>query len=143
MKHIEEIVLFPGISAEMLLDEAREARKNSYSPYSGFPVGAAVLSDDGKIFRGCNIENGSYGLTICAERNSISAMVSSGRRKPLAVAIVGKTGEPCLPCGACRQFMAEFNPFMKVILENGRGSSEVIALEELLPRPFLLGDTGI
>jgi len=143
MKHIEEIVLFPGISAEMLLDEAREARKNSYSPYSGFPVGAAVLSDDGKIFRGCNIENGSHGLTICAERNSISVMVASGRRKPLAVGIVGKTGEPCLPCGACRQFMAEFNPSMKVILEDGRGGSEVITLEKLLPRPFLLGDTGI
>lgn len=143
MKHIDKIELFSGISAEMLIDEAREAKKNAYSPYSGFPVGAAVLSDDGKIFRGCNIENGSFGLTICAERNSISAMVASGRRKPLAVAIVGKTGEPCLPCGACRQFMAEFNPYMKIILENGRGSYEVIALEELLPRPFLLGDTGI
>lgn len=137
MKHIEEIVLFPGISAEMLLDEAREARKNSYSPYSGFPVGAAVLSDDGKIFRGCNIENGSYGLTICAERNSISVMVASGRRKPLAVGIVGKTGEPCLPCGACRQFLAEFNPSLLIVVREGAGAA-VLSLSALFPAPFLL-----
>ncbi len=143
MKPLEEGALCPGIYPEMLLKEAREARENSYSPYSGFPVGAAVLCPDGKIFRGCNIENGSYGLTICAERNAISFMAASGRRKPLAVAIAGKPGEPCLPCGACRQFMAEFNPFVKVVLENGTGGCEVISLEELLPRPFLLGETAL
>jgi cytidine deaminase len=95
-----------------LLRRARAAMKTAYAPYSKFHVGAAVLLDDGRIFTGCNVENASYGLTICAERNAIFAAVAATRKKPVitAVAVVNKRGVPCSPCGACRQVIAEFGP---------------------------------
>jgi len=86
---------------------------------------------------GCNVENASYGLSICAERSAAVAMIALGGKKPLAAAIVGRRGEPCMPCGACRQFLAEFNPEMALVLEQGE-SYEAASLAELFPAPFLL-----
>jgi cytidine deaminase len=97
---------------ERLLKHARKAMKSAYAPYSKFQVGAAILLEDGRVFTGCNVENASYGLTICAERNAIFAAVAAGGKKPriAAVAVVNKRGVPCSPCGACRQVIAEFGP---------------------------------
>ncbi|MDO9509430.1 MAG: cytidine deaminase [Thermovirgaceae bacterium] len=129
---------FLGISPEDLLDEARTARECAYSPYSGFPVGAALLADDGRIFKGCNVENGSYGLTVCAERSAVSLMIVSGGRNPGAIAIACGSGVPCPPCGSCRQVLAEFNPAMIIVLEYGEGSFSLYSLEDLLPLSFKL-----
>src|SRR5271170_3420987 len=95
-----------------LLKRARTAMKCAYAPYSKFQVGAAVLLKDGRIFTGCNVENASYGLTICAERNAVFAAVAASARKPeiLALAVVNHRGVACSPCGACRQVLAEFGP---------------------------------
>ena len=129
-------------SPEELIQAAREARARSYSPYSNFPVGAAFLvegMDD--LVMACNVENGSYGLSICAERSAAVAMIARGGKKPLAAAIVGVHGEPCLPCGACRQFMAEFNSEMILLFEEG-DSYVAASLADLFPAPFLLGGKG-
>ena len=95
-----------------LFGVARAAMKHAYAPYSDFRVGAAILLGDGRVFTGCNVENASYGLTICAERNAVFAAVAASARKPeiLAVAVVNQRGVPCSPCGACRQVLAEFGP---------------------------------
>lgn len=134
---------FEGITPEELLDEAKEAKASAYAPYSGFPVGAAIIADDGSVFRGSNVENGSYGLTLCAERSAVSAMIAAGGRHPEAVAISGASGKPCPPCGACRQVLAEFNPEMTVVLENGKGSFSIFSLKDLLPMSFSLEKTSI
>src|ERR1700722_20532917 len=91
-----------------LLRKARAAMKSAYAPYSNFQVGAAVLLQDGRVFTGCNVENASYGLTICAERNAIFSAVAASAKKPaiVAVAVVNRLGVPCSPCGACRQVIA-------------------------------------
>ena len=126
-----------------LVAEALKARENSYCPYSSFAVGAALLSADGKITRGANIENASYGLTNCAERSAIFAAVSAGEREFTAIAIVGGPAgqqalEPCPPCGSCRQVMAEFaNPAeFLVLLGVEDGSYRELTLAELLPYTF-------
>ena len=122
--------------APELLEAARRARKFAYAPYSGFSVGAALYEEGREDFlSGCNVENGSFGLSMCAERNAVGAMVVRGGRRPLAVAIAGSPGEPCLPCGACRQFLAEFNPELLLVLENG-GGVLVLSLADLFPAPF-------
>lgn len=128
-----------------LIAEALEARKNSYCPYSGFAVGAALLCKDGTIFRGCNIENASYGLTNCAERSAIFSAVSAGFRDFTAIAVVGAPKEEkaesiCPPCGSCRQVMAEFgNPEkFTVLLGTESGSYKEYLLKELLPLSFEL-----
>ena len=118
-----------------LIKAAREARKNSYSPYSHFRVGAAILFENGDVVSGCNVENASFGLSLCAERNAMTTAISNGQAKPIAAAIVGKDGEPCAPCGACRQFLAEFSPEMEIILEDGNGF-KIFKLRELLPEYF-------
>jgi cytidine deaminase len=99
-------------AAPNLVKLARVAMKNAYAPYSDFKVGAAILLKDGRIFTGCNVENASYGLTICAERNAIFAAVAASKRKPeiVAVAVLNHRGIACSPCGACRQVIAEFGP---------------------------------
>lgn len=121
-----------------LRETARAAREHAYAPYSKYQVGAAVLCDDGQIIGGCNVENASYGLTICAERVAVSRAIADGRRGILVVC-VSLTGIP-VPCGACRQVLNEFNPQMLVLLDNldaGRDSvPEFVSLAELLPRPF-------
>jgi cytidine deaminase len=121
-----------------LLRAAEEARAFAYAPYSRFSVGAALLVEGRSGFvTGCNVENASYGLSLCAERNAAGTLAASGGGRPLAVAIVGAEGEPCLPCGACRQFLAEFNPSMLVVLREGAGTA-VLSLAALFPAPFLL-----
>lgn len=96
------------IDFQQLMDNAKEASKTSYSPFSRFAVGAAVLASSGKIYQGCNVENSSFGLTICAERCAIFKAISEGEREILAVAIYSPNADNCYPCGACRQVMYEF-----------------------------------
>ena len=119
---------------------SRNARKNAYARYSNYQVGAAVLTGDTSIVKGCNVENASYGLTICAERVAVCSAVAAGRQKILAVC-VSLTGVP-VPCGACRQFLHEFNPDMLVLLDDlthgEDGLPELTTLSELLPRAFRL-----
>ncbi len=124
------------------MDEARlvaaavEARGRAYAPYSGFMVGAALLSKGGRVFTGCNVENVSYGLTVCAERVALFKAVSEGVREFEAIAVACGDA-PCSPCGACRQVLYEFAPALKVILADGEGRWwEVVSLSDLLPRGF-------
>ena len=128
--------IFSGMTPEELMEEARTACGAAYAPYSGFPVGAAILTDEGRVFRGSNVENGSYGLSLCAERSAISAMITAGGRHPEAVAVTNCSGDPCPPCGACRQVLSEFNPEIMVVLENGEGSFSFFSLKDLFPMPF-------
>ncbi len=128
-----------------LVSEAIEARKNSYCKYSGFAVGAALLTKSGTIYRGANVENASYGLTNCAERSAIFAAVSNGETEFEAIAVVGApAGDPaseiCPPCGSCRQVMAEFaNPeTFLVLLGTDGGECKDLLLKELLPYSFSL-----
>lgn len=124
-----------------LVRAAAAFRERAYARYSGFQVGAALLSGDGRIFGGCNVENASYGLTICAERGAIAAAVAAGERDFRAIAIVGGSGKPATPCGACRQFLVEFNPLMKVILATpGNPEMRVYDARDLLPEFFTLKD---
>ena len=111
---------------ELLLKEAEEARKNSYSPYSHFPVGAALLCKDGSIFRGTNIENSSYPLCMCAERNAVYNAMIHGKKKGdfVALALIADTEEPCTPCGACRQVLHELLPSdARIIMANFKGNA--------------------
>ncbi|MDD4839238.1 MAG: cytidine deaminase, partial [Clostridia bacterium] len=118
-----------NIDFEKLINEALEARKNSYVPYSNFRVGAALLTKEGKIYRGCNIENASYTPTNCAERTAFFKAVSEGEHDFVAIAVVGgnnKKGEYCAPCGVCRQVMLEFcQPDFKVVFANAPDDYEV------------------
>lgn len=118
-----------------LLEAALAARERAYAPYSKFLVGAAVRAISGKIYTGCNIENASYGLTICAERNALFSAVGAGERKFTALCVVGDTEAPISPCGACRQVMAEFK-VPKIILANLKGDVKEYTLDELLPLSF-------
>lgn len=118
-----------------LLAAALAARENAYAPYSKFKVGAAVETADGHIFTGCNVENASYGLTCCAERNAVFAAIGSGARSFKALCVVADTEEPVAPCGACRQVLAEF-PFEKIILANCKGLTKIMTVAELLPYGF-------
>lgn len=118
-----------------LIEIARQYREHSYSPYSRFKVGAAVLTAGGKVYGGCNIENSSYGLTNCAERTAIFKAVSEGEREFEALAVIAGTEEPCSPCGACRQVMADFR-IPRIIMANLRGEVKTVSLAELLPCAF-------
>ncbi len=130
-----------------LLIQAKNALKNSYSPYSEFKVGAALLTTSGKIYTGCNVENASYGATICAERTAILKAVSEGERDFSKIAIVSESdnkkfvdfaGDFTFPCGMCVQVMTEFMKDSEVILENKLGEIEVIKVKELAPFSFNL-----
>jgi len=122
-----------------LLGRARAAMKRAYAPYSKFKVGAAVLLANGRIFTGCNVENVSYGLTICAERNAIFAAVTASAKKPkiVAVAVLNKRGIPCSPCGACRQVIAQFGP-NAVVWYQGKKGIVSRTMRELLVDGFKL-----
>ncbi len=125
-----------------LLDAARGVREHAYAPASGFRVGAAVLAVDGTIHVGCNVENASYGLTVCAERHAVAAAVAAGVRQLVAVAVVTDSEPPAMPCGACRQVLAEFGAAMVVVVGGvlrGAAARLVTTLPELLPRPFTFG----
>lgn len=126
-----------------LIKAAEEARDKAYVPYSGFRVGAALLGDDGKVFTGANIENASYGLTICAERVALFKAVSSGTRSFQALAVVTDSNNPVSPCGACRQVLVEFAPDLEVYLANTGGKIEKTTLAELLPRAFGASDLEV
>jgi len=119
-----------------LLQEAIAAMKNSYSPYSGHPVGAALLARSGRVFRGANVENSVNGLSICAEQVAVVKAVSEGERDFIKIAVVCNDSGYCRPCGACRQFLFEFAPKIEVIMGNVHGEHEVKSLKELLPEAF-------
>ncbi|MDI6855324.1 MAG: cytidine deaminase [Candidatus Thermoplasmatota archaeon] len=119
-----------------LIQEAKEALKNAYAPYSKFRVGAAVLTKKGNIYRGCNVENSSYALTICAERNALANAIANGERDLEAIAIVAEGKKLRTPCGACRQAIIEFSKDVLVIIGNLKGKKEVRSIKELLPMPF-------
>lgn len=119
-----------------LIHEARQAQQHAYAPYSHFAVGAAALGENGQIYTGCNVENSSYGLSICGERNAIFHAVASGCREFQALAIVG-TSDFTMPCGACRQVMAEFH-IPVIIVAAADDSYRVLTLEKVLPHAFSL-----
>ena len=120
---------------DLLIATAELAKKNAYAPYSKFRVGAALMTVDGDIFHGCNVENSSYSLTICAERNAVFQAAAKGKRKFKAIAIISDDKGLITPCGACRQVLAEFNPNMEVILASAGGKKMITTLSALFPVP--------
>ena len=124
---------------ERLLAAARGARERAYAPYSHFRVGAAVLTHEGSVYRGCNVENASYGLTICAERSAIFAAVAAEGpgMKLRAIAVSADHEPPCSPCGACRQVIAEFG-YDAVVLFYGESGLQQVLIQDLLPETFRL-----
>jgi cytidine deaminase len=122
---------------ETLMAEAKKASQGAYAPYSRFKVGAALLADSGKVYTGCNVENISFGATICAERTAAVKAVSEGERRFTAVAVYADTEDYLYPCGICRQFLAEFAaPDMKVYAMNNKGGYEERTFKEVLPHGF-------
>ena len=121
-------------SRRALLDAATAMLKQAYVPYSNYPVGAALLGENGVIYTGCNVENASYGLTICAERNAIFQMVADGCKRILAIAVITENGGS--PCGACRQVMVEFSADIPVVLADTKGGLRTTSLYTLLPDHF-------
>lgn len=121
---------------EELVNAARDVRENAFAPYSNFKVGAAVETDEGNIYTGCNVESASYGLTVCAERVAIWKGISRGEKKFGRIAVVVDTDELTPPCGVCRQIIWEFCGDVPVILSNLHGKTETIQMSELLPRAF-------
>ena len=132
----------PAALVAQLLAAARAVREHAYAPASHFHVGAAVLAADGRIFVGCNVENASYGLTVCAERNAVAAAVAAGVRSLRACAVVTDLPEPGRPCGACRQVLAEFGPGQAVVLGGRDGVVVTTTLDRLLPDPFTFDDVA-
>jgi len=122
------------MNLESLLENARKARNAAYSPYSQFPVGAALETKSGQVFMGCNVENLSLGLTICAERNAVFAAVAAGERDFVRIVIVADSRDPVTPCGACRQVLAEFSEDLEVRCVNLQGNEFLARLGDLLPR---------
>lgn len=114
---------------------ARAVRRRAYAPYSGFAVGAALLGSDGEIHAGCNVENASYGLGVCAERHAVAAAVAAGATPPAALVVASEIDPPAAPCGACRQVLAEFGDF-PVVLVGAGGSRRETSVAELLPLAF-------
>lgn len=124
------------VDTKDLIKAAETAAHRAYAPYSRFSVGAALLGKDGKIYSGCNVENASYGLTICAERVAIGAAIAHGCREFSQIVIYTDTPSPTPPCGACRQVLNEFSPNLEVVLVNPQGIVGRLTLGELLPLAF-------
>ncbi len=122
--------------SDPLVEAALAARLNAHAPYSRFLVGAAVQAEDGRVFGGCNIENATYGLTVCAERVAVWKAMSEGARKFRRVAVAADTENLTPPCGACRQILWEFCGDIEIVLSNLSGNAETMRLKDLLPRPF-------
>ena len=126
-------------TVEKLLEAAQKVKENAYAPYSHFHVGAALITDTGKIYPGCNVENTSYGLTICAERNAIFRMISDGEHRIAEILVIGDTEEFLPPCGACRQVMTEFSTNDTIVyLCNKHGQWKKTTMGELMPYTFTL-----
>lgn len=128
---------FDAEGARELLRRARAAREWAYAPYSGFPVGAAILATDGRVFTGVNVENASYGLSTCAERTAVVRAIAEGARGFVAIAVAGpENGLPCPPCGSCRQILHEAGPDILVVTATESGEPETVPLRVLLPSVF-------
>ena len=127
-----------AIDWDALATAATLARASAYAPYSGFAVGSAVLTDDGRIVTGANVENAVYGLGICAERVAIAAAVAAGARRIRAIAVCTDTEPPARPCGPCLQVMAEFGDDIPILLFSIQGHRQMSSARELLPEPFSL-----
>ncbi len=126
----------PTPDLDALCAAALEARERAYAPYSAFRVGAALLCDDGSVFRGCNVENASYGLCLCAERTAVGTAVAAGKTKFIAIAIATASSPPSPPCGMCRQVLAEFSGDLPITLVNPEGERAQASLKHLLPSSF-------
>jgi cytidine deaminase len=127
------------MTLEELVQRALDSQQHAYAPYSNFPVGAALLAADGQVFSGCNVENGSFGLTCCAERVALYSAIATGQREFAQLAIASKGG--VVPCGACRQTLSEFNPALPIVLvDSETGSKKETTLAELFPAPFSLAE---
>lgn len=131
-----------SVTTEQLIAAAAEAMQMASAPYSNFRVGAALETDDGEIVKGCNIENASYGLTMCAERVAIFKAVSDGKKKFTRIAVVTDTDRLTPPCGACRQIIWEFCGDVPVVMSNLKGESKTFKMSELLPEAFDGGFLG-
>lgn len=125
----------PEIEKEMI-ESAKQAQMMAYAPYSNFKVGAAILLEDGSIEKGCNVENASYGLAICAERVAMTSVIAKGKRDIKAICVISTPDQPAAPCGACRQFLAEFKANLPVLMVSNGGSKREMSLSELLPEQF-------
>jgi cytidine deaminase len=132
MEHPQELA---AELIERLIGAAEAARGHAYAPYSRYEVGAALVTAGGLVFSGCNVENASYGLCMCAERNAVAAAVAAGEREFGALVVVTDSSPPAAPCGACRQVLAEFGDF-HVLLVNPTGARHATTVAELQPRPF-------
>ena len=124
-----------SVDWDALIDAAQKVRQNAYAPYSHFCVGAALLGKSGRIYVGCNVENASYGLTICAERNALFSAVAAGEREFIALVVAGENAQ-VFPCGACRQVLAEFCDDLPIRIVGEDGSQRETSLKELLPYAF-------
>lgn len=124
------------MTKEKLVECAMRARENAYAPYSNFKVGAALETSNGRVFTGCNVENATYGLTVCAERVALWKAISEGEREFSAIAVVTESERPASPCGACRQLLWEFCGDIDVILANLERREESRRLRDLFPYPF-------
>ncbi len=116
-----------------LISKPAVPSRTAFAPYSGFAVGAALMAENGRIFKGANVENVSYGLTMCAERVAVGSAIQSGANKFARLAIVSDSKEPVVPCGACRQVLAEFSPGLDIITSNLAGQTQLLNLATLLP----------
>ncbi len=123
-------------SSTQLFEAATAARENAYAPYSGFRVGAALLAAGGEVVAGANVENASYGLTVCAERSAVAAAVTAGIRNFRALLVVTDTPQPQAPCGACLQVLSEFAPDIEIIMATVSGATEKAKLRDLIRTPF-------
>jgi cytidine deaminase len=121
---------------DSLIEAAKQARENAHAPFSNFRVGAAVRANSGRVFGGCNVENATYGLTVCAERIAIFKAISEGERGFDAIAVVTDTDVLTPPCGACRQIIWEFCSDIPVTMSNLKGKSETFQMRDLFPKPF-------
>jgi cytidine deaminase len=124
------------MDARALVEMANEVRKAAYAPYSGYHVGAAALGGTGRVYSGCNVENSSYGLSVCAERVAILKAISDGEREIAALAVATESG--ATPCGACRQVLYEFGPTARIFLSAAGGPVTELTLDDLLPNAFTL-----
>jgi cytidine deaminase len=124
------------VDIQVLITVARNMRERAYAPYSGYPVGAALLTAYGEVYGGCNVENAAYGATICAERAAVAKAVGMGEREFIAIAVV--TADGGTPCGECRQVLSEFGTDIAVVIADAQGQYSILGMDELLPHSFQL-----